>query len=246
MKKPQFKKLALSAVLGIAVLPFTSAAALGTYADGWVMIKLAKFESRGILIDSFEGLGDIKGFNKDENCDKDKDQCYTPVVTQIALSVRSENAETANFMRTNVGKDMLIHYRIHRIEPLALSTDMEVLEVKIPAATVPADFPTQKRTPKTGSRSFSVYGRFLRLEYAGTAVGTYEGLYMDEKSGKIYPFSITSEEMANFAYQTMQYSQSFYFGVSVAIVTGWRKSDHDIFEVNYKEPADAVVPEKPQ
>jgi len=231
-----------STVLIAALLSFAAqpASALGTYSEGWAVIKLTKFESRGIIFDSFEGYAEVKSFDKSEQCDKSKDECYTPTTSTLEFSVRDDNAAVANMMRKAVGSEMLIHFRQHRIEPIALSTDFEVLEAFGQEGSAPADMQKPLRVPKTGSRNFSVFGRFLRIEYQGTAVGTYEGLYQDQKSGKVYPFSITNEEMAQLAIKTMKYSQNFYFGISVAIVTGVRKSDHDLFEINYKEPADSV------
>ena len=78
---------------------------------------------------------------------------------------------------------------------------------------------------------------FLQLDYQGTIIGTFEGLYLDEKTGKVHPFSVTNEGMAKHIYDVMKTGKSVYIGVSDAIVTGFRKSDYDIYEVNTEKPA---------
>ena len=94
---------------------------------------------------------------------------------------------------------------------------------------------------KTGSkRNFSVSGKILSLEYQGTIIGTYEGLYLDEVRSKVHPFSITDEKMANYAWNTMKSNMKSNFGISVAFATGFRKSNYDLFEINYKAPAGGV------
>ncbi|XDD51316.1 hypothetical protein AB3N59_06025 [Leptospira sp. WS92.C1] len=219
----------------------SSVFALGTYSEGWAVVRLTQFESRGIIFDSHEGLIEFITFEGSEKCDSSKDECYAPLKEKIEFSVRPENSDVVNFLSSNLNQEILIQYRIHRIEPIALSTDFEVVAAQKQFTGMPRDAADKIIVTKTGSkRNFSVSGRILQLEYQGTAVGTYEGLYFDEIRGKVHPFSVTNEEVANFIWNTMKFGTKYYIGVSVAFATGWRKSDYDIFEINYKAPAGGV------
>ncbi len=215
---------------------------LGTFATGQVIIKLTKFESEGIVCESYEAEAQTAGYDTDEECDDKKDECFTPKLVTFRFSIRNDNARVINFMRGNLQKEMLLIYKIHRIEPACLGTSFEVTEVLSRTDQPPASMPFKQAAPKTGSRSFSTYGRIVKLEYQGTAVGTFEGLYYDKTKDKIHPFSITNEEMARYVFETMKYGKDFYIGLSIAILTGFRKSNHDIFEINYRESAGGLDP----
>ena len=233
----------------LAAFYLSPALALGTYATGQVIIKLTKFESGGILFNSWEGEGERATYDSSEECDDKKDECFIPKFETFNFSVREDNARVINFMRNNMQKEMVLVYKIHRVEPAALSTRFEVEDVLTRFDNPPTSLPFKKTAPLTGSRNFSLYGRVLKLEYQGVTVGTYEGLYYDRQKDKIHPFSVTNEAMALHIYECMKYSKDFYIGISVAIVTGMRKSDHDVFEINYRESAggvDPVQPEKPE
>ena len=219
--------------------------ALGTYAEGRMIIKLIKFESGGLLFESWEGKGERVTYKKDEQCDEKKSMCFTPVSETFALSVRTpdddeykKNARIINFMRKNQGRSMLIFYRIHRVEPASLSSSFEVTDVFAQADKPPDNLKRRLVVEKTGSRNFSVYGRILRLEYRGTAATTFEGLYLDKQRGKVHPFSVDNTAVASFAYDTMFFRQPIYMGVSQSLVTsGLRDSDYDFFEINLDEEA---------
>ena len=47
--------------------------------------------------------------------------------------------------------------------------------------------------------------------------------------------------MAKYALAAMKASGKYNMGISVAYATGFRKSDYDLFEINYKEPAGGVT-----
>ncbi|MEI1277507.1 hypothetical protein V6Z05_04215 [Leptospira venezuelensis] len=241
------------------LLSQTPVFALGTYSEGWTVAKLTQFESRGIVYESYEGVIEVLTFDPAEECDETRDECYMPMRKKANVSVRPENADVVNFLMKNLNQTIVIQFNIHRIQPIALSSSIEVINAQyqeniIPHSTPVKDpsgritvwvqahdtsHPIEKMvTNKTGGkRNFSVTGRIVSLEYKGTMVGTYEGLYMDESRGRIHPFSITSEEMAEFAWKAMKYSGKYYLGVSVAYVTGVRESHYDLFEINFREPA---------
>lgn len=216
--------------------------AFGTYSEGWVNAKIIQFESRGLIFESYEGIMEISNFSSEEKCDEEKDECYTPTKKQIPFSVRPENADTVNLLMKSISQDLLLNYRIHRIEAIALSSDTEVTLAIATVTSIPTELESDKLiVSKTGSkRNFSVSGKVLRLEYQGTLIGTYEGLYLDEVRGKVHPFSITDEKMANYAWATMKSSMKYNLGISVAFATGFRKSNYDLFEINYKAPAGGV------
>ena len=230
-------------VLFISLLSFipSSLFALGTYAEGSLVGKVIQFESRGILFESFEGVMEVTSFEKEEKCDEAKDECFSPQKKKVDFSVRMSNAETVNFIRQNMQQELLINYNIHRITAISLSSAMEVISAAKQETTVPAEQGDKLVVSKSGGkRKFSVSGKILQLDYQGTFIGTYEGLYLDETKGKIHTFSVTSEQMAKYALNAMKGSNKYYMGISVAFATGFRKSDYDLFEINYKAPAGAV------
>lgn len=216
--------------------------ALGTFSEGQIFLTVRKFESSGIFFESWEGTGEITSYAKDENCNREENQCYSPKKEMISFSVRPETngGRLAAELQKSINKEVLISFRVHRIEALALGTDFEITSVLDSVSSMPADFPAKKAAKKTGAkRNFSVQGRILSLEYQGTAVGTYEGLYLDAQKQKVHPFSITDPAMAAHAYKLMTLNRDYHLGVSQAFVTGLRKSDYDVFEFNLNEPAGA-------
>ncbi|MEQ9362647.1 MAG: hypothetical protein RIF32_00305 [Leptospirales bacterium] len=218
--------------------------AIGTYAEGRVIIKLTKFESSGLIFESYEGTATVTTFDAKENCNSGENECYTPTAENISISVRPESKAAVNFMLKNLGNEMLIHYCVHRIEPLALKTDFEVLSAQAVSSARPADLAERHTVKKSGAkRNFSVRGKILRLEERGTVVKTYEGLYKDLQRNKVHPFSITEESMAAFAFRVMQTGQPHHLGITQAYVTGFRDSDFDIFEINKNDPAGGLVGE---
>ncbi|EQA43252.1 hypothetical protein LEP1GSC050_1672 [Leptospira broomii serovar Hurstbridge str. 5399] len=239
----------------------TPVSAFGTFSEGWMVAKLIQFESRGIIYESYEGILELTYFEPLEDCEAAKDECFTPVKKKAAFSVRPENANLVNFLSKNLNQTILVQYRIHRIKAISLSTDREVVDAQFQENILPKT--SKARDPKErltvwihanedasvdkfvdrktgGKRNFSVVGRILSLEYKGTLVGTYEGLYLDESRGKVHPFSVTSEEMAGFALKALKYNGKYYLGISVAYVSGLRESDYDLFEINFKAPAGAL------
>lgn len=237
--KNQFK-VSLFIILA-SFLP-SSVFAIGTYAEGSVVGKIVQFESRGLVFESFEGLMEVTKFEKQETCDEMKDECFSPKITKIDFSVRLENADLVNFIRKNMNQELLIGYNIHQIKAISLSSDMEVLSAvkqeSAPAATQGDKLAVQK---SGGKRNFSVTGKILQLDYQGFLIGTYEGLYFDETKGKVHQFSVTNEQMAKYALAALKSSPKYYMGISVAYVTGFRKSNYELFEINYKEPAGGVT-----
>ncbi|MCE9597652.1 MAG: hypothetical protein K8S54_06755 [Spirochaetia bacterium] len=217
--------------------------ALGTYAEGWAIVVPTKIEQSGILFNSYEGLYDIVHFDKNESCDEANDGCFTPKSRNVPFSIDQANSNLVNFVQKNVNREMIISYRIHRVEPIGLSTGMEITQAFALAAQAPENFQRQLVVSKTGSkRSFSVFGKVLMLEYRGRAVGTWEGIYYDKQRDRVHPFSITNDAIAKQLLEVMKIKNPYYFGVTVAYVTGLRDSPYDIFEINLDGPAGAAKP----
>lgn len=236
--KNKIKSLIL--VLIVSFFP-GSLFAFGTYAEGSVVAKIIQFESRGVIFDSFEGVLEVTTYNKDEKCDESKDECFIATKKKMDFSVRPENAELVNMLLKSINQEYLLQYRVHLIKAIALSSDMEVVGASKQEAAIPASQGEKLVVAKSGGkRNFSVTGKILQLDYQGTFIGTYEGLYVDETRGKVHAFSVTNEQMAKYAQAAMKSSGKYYLGISVAYATGFRKSNFDLFEINYKEPAGAV------
>ncbi|NCN08770.1 MAG: hypothetical protein GW938_02875 [Leptospira sp.] len=215
--------------------------AFGTYAEGFVTAKIIQFESRGIIFNSYEGIIEVTSFDKTEACNEPKDECFTPTIIRHDISVRQSNGELVNLLSKSVNDQLLLEYRIHRFEDFSLSSEMEILSAIIQEKNKPAGLADKKVVKRTGSkRNFAVSGKILQLDYQGTLIGTYEGLYIDEDRGKVHPFSVTQAEMAKFAWETQKSLASSSLGISVSFAKGFRKSDYDLFEINYKEPAGGV------
>lgn len=239
----KFNLSVLTTIIVYSLLIPSSLFSFGTYSEGWVTAKITQFESRGLLFDSFEGIMEVSSFEKTEKCEEEKDACFTVKKDVKPFSVRPENQEVVNLLNKSINQEILLNFRIHRITALALSSDTEILKAAPQKSELPQGMEEKKVVKKTGSkRNFSVSGKILQLEYQGTFIGTYEGLYFDDKRGKIHPFSITSPEMADYAWQAMSSNRTFNMGISVAYATGFRKSNYDLFEINYKEPAGGMSP----
>lgn len=232
------KKFPILFLITTMILAASPAFALGTYAEGQMILKITKLESSGLVFESWEGSGQVLSFNKDETCNAAENECYTPVIGTVQFSVRPETDE-GNLIKTlqrKMNQDLLVKFRQHRIEAAALSTDMEIVAIVEMADKPPADLPAKTTVRKTGDkRNFYVPGRILRLEYVGTMIGTYEGLFKDGQKGKVHPFSVTDPAMADALWKSMALKRQYLFGVSQAYVTGMRKSDYDVFDLNLTE-----------
>ncbi|MCS7204128.1 MAG: hypothetical protein NZ853_00355 [Leptospiraceae bacterium] len=213
--------------------------AIGTYAEGRAIVKVIQLISKGIFVESYEGVFEIASYNEDEEC-SDFQNCYTPQIEKVEFSIRIENKETIKFIQENLNKVILIDYKIHRIEPIALGTNFEVLKAYPFKLNLPIDFPEKFIVTKSGVENYSFFGKVLQLEYRGTAIKSYEGIYYDRQRDKIRPFSLTNEDMANFIKTAMEYTKEYHIGVSKALIAGLRETKFDIFEINYVRPAGGV------
>lgn len=211
--------------------------AAGTSAEGRAIIKLVKFESSGIFKKSWEGEAHRAFFDEDEDCDEKNYRCFEPQLETFDISVREKQTRIIEFMRKNIGREMVIVYRKHRVEAAALSSNIEVTNVFAQRTRLPSGFQEKITGKITGSRNFSVYGRVLRLEKRGLAVKTWEGIYLDRTRRKVHPFSVSDDKMARHLLKTMGYTRLYHLGVSKALFTAVRETKFDIFEVNYNEPA---------
>ena len=238
--RPETKsmKLRVAAILlCIGLQPATPLIAAGTAAEGRTIIRLLKFESSGIITKSWEGEAEHAFYDDDEKCDADNYRCFEPTREKFDVSVRQENKRIIEFMRKNIGREMVIVYRRHRVASLALGSRLEITNVFAQATRLPSGFPERVTAKITGSRNFSVYGRVLHLEKRGFAVQTWEGLYLDRTRRKVHPFSVSDDKMAEHLLKTIGYTRLFHMGVSKALFTAVRETKFDIFEVNYNEPA---------
>lgn len=235
----------MNLVLGIFLFLFSisSVFSIGTYAEGKVIGKLTQFESRGLIFNSYEGSIEISDFNKEEKCDESKDECFMQTKKMISISVQPDNVDVVNLLNKSLNQEFVFEYNIHRITPISLSSDFEVLKVyrQESSQNLVQGKDKFQVNKSGGKRNFSVVGKILKLDLQGTFVKTYEGLYVDEVRGKVHLFSVTNEEMAKFALESMKQNGKFFFGISVAYVNGFRKSDYDLFEINFKEPAGGVI-----
>ena len=241
--------------VSLLVLCFVSLApaplmALGTFAEGWMVVKkIKKIESSGLILTSYEAELIVTEYNPAESesgknpCDDEKNECYSPVDRVINVSIRDDNSKAVNFLlkkKDAASGGFLIHYKIHKFEPLALSTDFEVLDARDRSSAKPAIADKKTVQKSGGKRNFSVKGNILRLQNQGTVVNTYEGLYLDATTGKVHPFSVTEDNMAKHIWQAMTSSTPYHIGVSVSYVKAVRESNYDIFEINYNGPAGTV------
>ncbi|MBL8021933.1 MAG: hypothetical protein JNM27_19820 [Leptospirales bacterium] len=232
-----------SCIISILILASAHLHALGTYSEGWAIIVPTKLEQSGILFNSYEGMLDIVHYDRNESCDEANDACYTPKSKSIPFSIDDTSTKLINFVQKNLNREMIINYRIHRVKAMDLSSDFEITQAFALAQAVPENFQRQVTVDKTGKkRSFSVFGKILMLEYRGRAVGSWEGIYYDKQKDRVHPFSITNETIAKQVLEVMKIKNPYYFGVTVAYVTGIRDSAYDIFEINLDGPAGAPKP----
>ncbi|MCB1165742.1 MAG: hypothetical protein KDK37_01175 [Leptospiraceae bacterium] len=229
-----------TAMLTLLVAMFASQPvyALGTYAKGRAFIVVTKLESKGVFFTSYEGVFEVASYDKSEKCDEDNEQCYTPTKQSVKFSISDDNKDVANFVLQNIGRLMIIDYKIHRITPIALSTDFEVVGAAAPLVQPKADFQRSIRVVQTGkSKNFTFYGKILRMEYRGTANKSWECLVYNREKDKVLPISITDEEMAKYVQSAMATAKEYYIGVSRAIFnTGaLRDSNYDIYAINYDQ-----------
>lgn len=236
-KVAERRLIRIIAGLILCLLPFQASGllAMGTYSEGWAVIQIIRLEQSGLFYNSFEGKLRWASYDEDEECNEKEDQCFTPISVERKFSARPEEKKLISFLKNNEGREMLIHYKIHRFEPVALSSNFEVLEAFVWKDNPSNDTPLKMAIPRSGKlRAFTLYGRILRLEYKGTVIGTYEGLYLDQKRRKVHPFSITDENMAEYAKKVIRGRRSYHMAVSQAYVATVRDSDFDIYAINYK------------
>lgn len=234
-------KLRFASILAVfsAFLAAQPVLALGTYAEGRAIVKVIKMESQGIFFDSFEGEYEIATFDKSEKCDVDDGTCYTPQKKVVKFSIDDSNKAVYQFMIENMNRVMVIDYKIHRIEPVDLKTSMEILGARPLLAKQPENFPRRMRVGQSGTQgNKSIYGKFLKLEYRGTMVGTYEALVYNRQTDKILPVSISNESMAAYVKNSMASMEEYHIGLSKQLVEMVADSKIDIFEINYDKPAD--------
>jgi len=216
------------------MIPFSEVHSAGTYADGWAIVRPVKLENKGLMYRSFEGIMEWADYDVNEKCNNDEDQCFTPVIGTKRFSIRTSNKRAIKFVGENLDREMLIKYTIHRVEPVKLGSDFEIIDCFEIKRELPQDFPRQFVVKQTGNkRNFSVQGKFLRIERRGTTVKTYESVYYSRKNDTVHPASIVDKSMAELAIKTMGFDVEFFFGISVSYVDGIRESDYDIFEINY-------------
>ncbi|MDH5655690.1 MAG: hypothetical protein OEZ34_07270 [Spirochaetia bacterium] len=229
-----FLGLLISFIFILLLSPGRSLQAAGVYAEGWAIARPIKLENKGFMYRSFEGTLEWAGYDRFEKCSDESDACYTPVLKTQRFSIRTTNKRVIKYVGENLDREMMIHYKIHRVESIKLGTDFEIIDCFEIRKNLPADFTKQYIVEQTGNkRNFSVHGKFLRIERRGTTIKTYEIIYYDRKNDTVHPSSIVDKNMADLAKKTMVYDVEFNFGVSVSYVDGIRESDYDIFEINY-------------
>jgi len=237
IRRPSRATLLAFLLLPLFLAP-APAQAVGTYAEGSAVVRVAQFEQSGLIWTSWEGQLEWAGYDEGEDCNEARNECFTPELAQRKFSVDPENEKAVDFLRLNVGKQMLVRYKIHLVEPLSLDSDLEILEAQVWDERIPQGLPPLKKIEPTGSaRNFSVYGRVLRLENRGNVAETWEGLFYNQQTGKVHPFSLTDDGMAQYILTAMGSSKMYYMGVSIAYVAAIRETGWDIVEVNYNEPA---------
>jgi hypothetical protein len=237
LKAPVQKAFVVFAVAfcTLSLVPISPLFSAGTFADGWAIVRVTRLENKGIVYRSYEGVLEWVGFDPDEKCDAATEECFLPILESRAFSLREDQSKLIRFIGENLNREMLVHYQIHRVTALKLSTDFEILEAYEISRRLPAGFPEKKLVEQTGDkRNFSVKGKFLKIERKGTAIKTYEIVYYNREKDRVHPASITDRDMAEFAIQTMHFDIEFFFGVSESFVKGVRESTYDIFEINYK------------
>lgn len=226
-------------VLLLFLLQTSVLSAAGSSARGWAIVQVTKLESSGLFFKSFEGELRIASYDPDEECEKEN--CFSPIVKEIEFSIDPDNEATARFMNDNIGREMVIHYNIHRIAPFTLGTSFEILNAYSRRDSLLEGMERKHSVEQSGSkRNYSLYGRVLRLEERGLTVRTYEGIYYDKQNGKVAPISISEKSMARYIFNTMFVKKEYYMGISEARVSVARETLLDIFEINYDSRPDTL------
>jgi len=213
--------------------------AAGESARGIAIIRLIKLEHKGMITKSYEGIADRAGYDGGEKCDESNYQCFNPTLDTFDLSIRDtpQNKNLINFMLSNLEKEMIIEYQVHRIAAFSLSSRTEVLAAFPQQEILPDNIDRVFKTPKTGDKSsFDIFGRVLRLEKRGLTVKSWEGIYLDRKRRKVHPFSLSNEAMAQHLLKLIRYQPEYHMGVSVHYFATVRETPYDIFEINYSGP----------
>jgi len=234
----------LGAVIFLMIVP--SLHALGTNEKGWIYVeKIKKIENKGLMFKSWEGIIQIPSYDKKEKCDKKKEECFAPVTKDQAFSIRKQNSKVIKFLNQKDvgGGNFLVQYRKHKFEKISLSSRFEILDAVEFTAALPEDLPRKIVVKKTGYRNFAVDGEILKFIRQGICIKTNEGLYKDRKTGRVHPFSVTKKTMAAYIYKAMKSSTPFSMGISDALAKAFRKSDYDVFEINYDEKAGSSLEE---
>jgi hypothetical protein len=235
-----FKRVSITLSVIFMLIAPGQAYATGTYSSGKMIVRVTKFESSG-YIKSYEGIFEYADYDSGESCNAAENFCFTPKLETREFSVRDENKQLAHFINQNVGKEMVIEYRKHRLAPVGLATDFEVTAVTYRKDAVPADLPQRYAIEKTGSkRNFALYGNIIKLERSGTTYKSWEGLYYDRQRDVIHPFSLTDDAMAQQIMRMMEITKDFHFGISQARYSLWKQTSYDIFEVNYTKKPDTL------
>ena len=222
-------------------LPVSAVFPAGTVREGWMVVQIEKFGSDEYVWKSYEGVINYASFDDDEECDEEEHWCYTPILETHDFSVKEDNKQLAYFLKENVGKTMLIHYKKHRTEPWGMKSRLEVTEAYPQLEQKPEGIPDYFAVEKTGSaRNFWIYGLVLKLEREGVTYSTWEGMYYDKQRDRVHLFSVSQDSMAQALELAMKSETMYYLGISEARVTWWRHTDLDIFEINYKKKPDVL------
>ncbi len=222
------------------LLPASDLSAAGTFSTGKMIVRVLKFESKGI-IKSYEGTMEYAGYNEDESCNAEENFCYTPVLETGEFSVHEDSKQVAYFINQNVGREMVFEFRIHYAKPIGLGTSFEVIGVKARSDSLPQDLPQRFFIEKTGSkRNYALYGSVLKLERKGNTYKSWEGLYYDRQRDVVHPFSLSDDGMAEQILKMIDIAKDFHFGISQARMVVGRRTPFDIFEINYKEKPDTL------
>lgn len=213
---------------------------MGTYADGWAIVQILKFQKEGYSFESFEGVLRVATYDEDEECDEEDFKCYTPIAEDLEFSVDYENKDLARFINANIGTEMLVHYKKHRIAPTGLGTDFEVLEAIPREDKPPKTLPFRYEVEKSGSkRTFAFFGKILRMERRGT-ISSYEGLYYNIEKDTVHPFTIDDDEFAEYVFQAMKYRKEYFLGVNQSRFTWWNDSNYNLFELNFRNKPEVI------
>ncbi|MCB1324372.1 MAG: hypothetical protein H7A21_17525 [Spirochaetales bacterium] len=214
--------------------------AVGDYAQGHAVVRIDRLEESGIFFNSYEGVLSIAGYDEDEECEADQDECYAPMRESLEFSVDDDNRQLVRYLENNIGKVMLVQYRVHRMT-LAFSSDFEIENAWAWEENPPDGISLRETGTKEGSRrAFTIFGRVLRFEERGTMIDSYEGLYYNAQTGKVHPFSVTDESLAVYIRQIMRGSRQFYMRIAEAYVAPTRDSDYQLYAIDFERPPDTT------